>query len=97
MTDRPDVSDLYRLGGPGAIQRMIQGATPMTPPLTPLAPPDPLPPRLTQPRAPLGYAPLLSTIDGEDAEARYHATLALCCHDSRVVKARLHELSRVQR
>ena len=40
----------------------------------------------------LGYAPLLATIETGDAEARYHATLALRCHDSRVVRARLRAL-----
>jgi tetratricopeptide (TPR) repeat protein len=45
-----------------------------------------------QPTTRLGYAPLLARIDGGDAEARYHATLALGRHDSRVVKARLQAL-----
>lgn len=49
-------------------------------------------PRVCRPTAPLGYAPLLATIDGDDAEARYHATLNLSRHDSRVVRVRLREL-----
>jgi len=48
--------------------------------------PTPLPTRA------LGYAPLLATIDGSDAEARYRATVELRRHDSRVVRARLREL-----
>ena len=45
-----------------------------------------------QPPARLGYVPLLALVDGGDAEARYHASLALGRHDSRVVKARLRAL-----
>lgn len=48
-------------------------------------------PRPEAPR-PLGYAPWLRTIESGDAEARYHATLALGRHDSRIVRRRLHEL-----
>jgi len=40
----------------------------------------------------LGYAPLLAQIEEGDAEARYHAALALRRHDSQVVKTRLREL-----
>ncbi len=44
------------------------------------------------PTGPLGYTPLLTTIAGDDAEARYRATRELRRHDSRVVKARLRNL-----
>jgi len=56
---------------------------------------NPAQPPATAVRVPpptLGYAPLLTTIETGDAEARYHATLALRRHDSRVVKARLRAL-----
>lgn len=44
-----------------------------------------------RPSAP-GYAPLLATIGGDDAEARTRATLDLRRHDSDVVRARLRTL-----